>query len=586
MIFNSLFHPLTVILIALGLCAVLVYFEWKRSFPFRIPRCLAQTVMILALAALILRPALHKTIATNEVIILTPHFNAAQRDSLTRAYPQAILQQNEGAQAGSDITTLPAHALSGASPRIRFVLGDGLPPHVLGAMPDARYTFLPANIPNGVQGLRFSRRTVVHQTITLTGTLGNTYGGTRMILEGPGGTEDSVSLKNTDTSPFALTFTPKQAGRFLYRFIVKNEEGSIVDNIPMPIEVRGERKLNILVLQEFPTAEVRYLKNFLADQGHRLTLRYQLSRNIFRYESANTTPAKVTRVDSKLLQGYDLLLLDSDVWQHLPGVERQQIETAQHTGLGVIVLFNGTAVRNTSLQALRVPEFAPLQHDTVHLTLVGQTLPLRTLARYIPPQDGFQPLLQSGNRSLSGYTFNGFGKTGFQLLNETYRFAAEGKPKLYAALWNPLIEQTARVRQQPSRLKVITPEPIYPNEPIDIEILAEGITPTLLADSIPIPLTEDVAIDGRYLGRVWFGETGWHSLAVAQDSTAQSGLYLHDATQWQAARVIYQHQQNKLHTGNTVTNGKTVDTQEPVSPWIFFTLFLLSAGFLWLSVKL
>ena len=585
MTFDSIFNPLPVILIALALCAALVYFEWRRAFPFRVLRCVAQAIMILALAALILRPSIHKTVSTSEVILLTPHFNPAQLDSLTRAYPNAIRQQLDGTQAGQDIITMSPHSIPGTAQNFRFVLGDGLSPDVLGTIPDARYTFLPGPLPDGILGLRFSRRTVVHQTIILTGTLGNSYGGTRMILEGPGGAEDSVLIAN-NPAVFALTFTPKQAGRFLYRFVVKNEAGKVVDNIPMPIEVRGEKKLNVLILQEFPSAEVRYLKNFLAEQGHRLTLRYQLSRNIFRYESANTAPVKVTRLDDKLLNDFDLLLLDSDVLQNLPASERKQLETSLNKGLGVIVLFNGTPTGSTALKTLHAPEFAPLRQDTVHLTVIKQPVQLRTLGRYIPAQDGFQPLLQAGTRSFSGYTFSGFGKTGFQLLNETYRFVAEGKPALFAALWGPLIEQTARVRQQPARLKVLTPEPIYPNEPIDIEILAEGLTPTLLADSVPVPLTEDVAIDGRWLGRVWFGETGWHSFAVAQDSTAQSGLYLHDPAHWQSGRVVYQHQQNKLKSGNAITPAVTTETLQRISPWIFFALFLLSAGFLWLSVKL
>jgi len=585
MTFDSLYNPLYVIPIALGLGIALVYFEWRRTFPFRVLRCAAQAVMILALTALILRPSLRKTISAGDVILLTPHFNAAQRDSLMRAYPQAILQQTDNAQAGRDVTTLSPHRIPATVQNIRFVLGDGLPPDVLSTTPDARYTFLPGKLPDGILGLRFSRRTVVHQTITLTGTLGNSYQGTRMLLEGPGGTEDSVLIKNNPAS-FALTFTPKQAGKFLYRFIVKDENGKMVDNIPMPIEVRAEKKLNILILQEFPTAEVRYLKNFLAEQGHHLTLRYQLSRNIYRYESANTPPNKITRLDNKLLNDFDLLLVDTDVLQHLQAIERQQLETSLNKGLGVVVLFNGIPAGNAALKALHAPGFAALQHDTVHLTVMGKTLQLHTLGRYIPAQDGFQPVLQSHTRSLSGYTFSGFGKTGFQLLNETYRFAAEGKPALYAALWAPLIEQTARTRQQPARLKVITPEPIYPNEPIDIEILADNHMPTLLADSITIPLTEDVAIDGRWLGRVWFGDTGWHTLAVAQDSTAQSGLYLHDPAHWQSARVVYQHQQNQLKTGGPVTWGKSTSAHQRVSPWIFFTLFLISAGFLWLSAKL
>jgi hypothetical protein len=173
------------------------------------------------------------------------------------------------------------------------------------------------------------------------------------------------------------------------------------------------------------------------------------------------------------------------------------------------------------------------------------------------------------------------------MVTETYRFLIEGNPDVYSALWSDLLEKTSRIQQHPFRIRILTPDPIYANEPVDIEVTSAPDAPTLIADSINIPLTEDVLVDNRWLGRMWFSSTGWNSLMVQQDSTERS-LYVHEPEDWKSLRGSRQLHENVIRQGSSERGTEEEKTirNEPVSPLIFFIVFLISAGFLWLSPKL
>ena len=93
----------------------------------------------------------------------------------------------------------------------------------------------------------------------------------------------------------------------------------------LPIEVTAEQKLQILFPQKFPTAEARHLKNYLVEKGHSLALRYQTSKNIFKYEYANHDQIRMERLRVELLSSFDLVFIDSHVLGELSEVEKDQL---------------------------------------------------------------------------------------------------------------------------------------------------------------------------------------------------------------------------------------------------------------------
>jgi hypothetical protein len=582
LVFNSSFPPVWIVVAATALALVFMWFEWKKDSRFKLLRVFAQIVVIVAVALILLRPSVRKEFDSNHTILLTRNFDRKIVDSLIAKHPGAKLKRtSEADNYRAAQTSAIVDAVSG----ITYVVGDGLTPAELDEIPDRTFTYIPSETQTGIVSIT-SEQPRVNQ-ITKIYVQVNDDKAKRILIKGPGKTEDSV-LVNQDQTVSTLQIRPKQAGQFLYSILTKDQNGAVIDQEPLALDVLPEQKIRLLILQEYPTAEVRYLKNFLADRGHAITLRYQLSRNVYRHEFANSEQKKINRLDTETLSNFDLVVIDSDVLRKIPSGERKQVETSLRQGLGLLVLFNESPQQTKSTDGIPGVAFAVTKSDTAYVPIIsGTTTMVRTLGASAQSNEAVVPLLKTAEKKiLTGYRYQGLGKSGFNLTTETYRFLIEGNENVYAAIWSPLLSAIARKKQERFALRIMTQQPIYPNEPISVEILSASGKPSLIADSTRVPLTEDVLIDDRWLGKTWFNEPGWNKLMIPEDS-ASVNLYIYPNGDLNVARINNQKKLNSFRQ-TTVENESTQITTgyEPISPIWFFVIFLIAAGFLWLSPKL
>jgi hypothetical protein len=581
LVFHSLFPEIWVLIAAVTLAIVFVTLEWKKDSRFKLLRSFAQLVAVASVALLILRPSIRKEYDGNQTIILTPNFKREKVDSLLSLYPNAQLKRTKQAGDYRDAQVIDAlDEIRGAT----YVIGDGFNAAELDEIPAKQFDYIPGPQATGIISV-VTEQPRVNQTSKIQVRVNGSA--KTVVIKSPGRAEDSITVVG-DKSWSQLKIRPKQAGQFLYSIITKDEKGVVVEEQPLALNILPEQKLRILILQEYPTSEVRYLKNFLADRGHAITLRYQLSRNIYRHEFANSEQKKISRIDSESLSGFDLAVVDSDVLKKLSMGERKQVSNSIRSGLGLLVLFNESPQTNKSFDDVIGVSFAPARTDTAYLPIVpGATTVVRTLGATALTEESFTPLLQTTDKKiLSGYRYHGLGKSGFNLVTETYRFLIEGNETIYAAIWSPLLSELARKKQENFSIRILTPEPIYANEPVSIEILAASGQPSLMSDSVSIPLTEDVLIDDRWIGKTWFGESGWHTLTIPEDST-KVNLYVYKKDELKAVRLVNQQKLTSFrNSSNKGTSINSVTGYEVISPVWFFMTFLIAAGFLWLSPKL
>ena len=107
----------------------------------------------------------------------------------------------------------------------------------------------------------------------------------------------------------------------------------------------------------------------------------------------------------------------------------------------------------------------------------------------------------------------------------------------YASLWSPLVERAARTQNPKFKIEIDQPFPIFPDEPLDVNVIAANATPQLTNDDVLIPLREDVVIDDYWHGTTWAGDEGWHQFVFEQDS-AKHNYYVSNPTEWQSLRTI------------------------------------------------
>jgi hypothetical protein len=581
---NSLlsFHPVFPITImvaaALALFLFFAFKEFQRRQNFLALRIVALSFMMISLLGLFLRPFYQQEKKYQAVILLTKGYQSSKVDSILQKNPELkIIRTTDAAPISNSSVLKSWYELSDEN--IVFTLGQGIPSHALELIQNKRFQFIPSSLPNGVIKLIIPDNIHVNDRQQIQGIF-NAKEKINLKLIGPGGVEDSVTLDRGKKS-FSLTFTPKQTGKFIYSFVSESSDGS--DTERLPIEVLPERHLNILFIQKFPTAEVRFLKNFLSEKNHRITLCYQTSKNNFTYEYYNTTRARIDGLPLDLLKSYDLLFIDQKSYEELSVSEKNDLKKSVNDGLGIIFQLSNP-------KSKMLNEFLPVtkiidSKDTAHVHLTSHFHVLSVLPIEWKNVASVIPVTKNKNRVLSGYFLSGLGKIGFQLVQETYRLAVAGNANDYSSLWTSLISNTARAKQSNFKLKITSSFPYYPNEPIDITTISTGPHPSLYADSIQIAMKENASVEDFWMGRNWANRSGWHHLNIKQDST-QLNYFVSDTSEWKSLRISNQMFNNLIFQNSSVNNIKNPSEQVPISPLLFYFIFLFSSAFLWLAPKI
>jgi hypothetical protein len=465
---------------------------------------------------------------------------------------------------------------------LAYVVGTGIPEHALEVLENKNYAFIPGKIHEGIIQFYISDNIFSNRNNFIEGFVNVKSKNTKLILENPGDKEDSIIFKDEGYQSFKLSFAPKRSGTFLYKLILKSDSTIIEDEI-FPVVVQEEKPFNILFLQQYPAFETKYLKTFLS-KHHHLVFRYQVSKNNNRYEFINHKEQRVERLDNKNLSSFDLLIIDSDAFKILPLSELKALNAAIESGLGMIILFNESPDKIKQLKS-----FLPLKFksatDTAQLSFGNEKKTImKTWPIQISPEPSITSITKSGNRILSGFNNKGFGKTGFQLLQETYGLTLEGDSISYSKLWSALIEKVSRTTNKEFKISIKNKFPVYEDEPLHIEIISTS-TPRLLSDSVAIPLKEDLLIDDVWHGTIWPDKAGWHKLSINEEET-QLDYFVSQKGTWKSLATAKTINMNKnLHVDHKSYNSPKV-VYALISPVIFFVLFLICMSFLWLAPKL
>ena len=545
------------VIVALVILATLVYLETRRKHRFLIVRIIAQVLLVTSVLLLTLRPSFPTKENKQSLILLTDGYDQHTIDSLT--------DNNKSLKTISFESANELNKFNGVS----VIAGNGLPSWALDLLPSKNYSFVPGAEPVGITGIESDDHLYAHRWNEIRGT----YNGDPALikLRGPGGIDDSVKVSN---GPFSLTFFAKAPGRFNYELITS------AGNETLPLVIEPERTFGIIFISDYPTFEVRYLKNFLASKGHRLSIRNQVSRGLYKFEFANRPAANFQSLTPALLNETDLIVIDERSWHTLSVTEQKNLQAAINDGLGVILMPEANPGKHRSYL---IPFTSTQQKDTTRVSL-GRAGSFRLPALTLEATQANALLTGSDGRVVNGYVHSGTGKVGYQLLHETYQIGLQGKSEAYSALWVPLLEKCARTQKNDFKLKITSAFPRYENEPVTFEIISSGEQPVLKVDNIDLPLAEDVYIDDLWHGTTWLEGNSWHDFAI--DSTVFS-THVSKSGDWSAVRASNNRKATSTNAGQSnIDSQLTVTRDDSTAKIILFSIFILAAGFLWLAPKL
>lgn len=577
-------HPIfplwAIITVAIGLLVFMVWKEWQRKIRYRYARVAAVVLIIISILGLLLQPVVERERQSNGVVLLTPHYKQSIVDSLLNANPTLTLLRTVDAAPYGYAAVLEYLDDLYQNMNLHFIVGDGLPQYVLNEI-EKPFQFYKGELPNGIvtwlppSNFKRNRKQEIHGTF-------RSNGKSKIKLISPGGVEDSVSFSQQGSHDFTLSLTPKQSGLFLYSLVIEEEGKTQTQHFP--VEVVKEKKLNELFVQNYPTAETRYLKNFLSEQGHAIVVRSKISKDKFHYEYANRQSVRIDRLSPEILDEFDLFFIDQESLETLSNNEKAVLEESVKQGLGLLTFYNSKEkMKSSAFLSLSIKQ---ISGDTVRLNLGSSAYTFLTWP--VTVMDVVEPITQVNDRVLSGYVNKGAGRIAFQLLQETYRLVLEGKKMEYASLWSPLVERAARTQNQPFKIEMEQPFPVYPDEPLNINVIAAAATPQLTTNGELIPLREDVVIDDYWHGATWAAETGWHTFSIEQDSTYKN-IYVNNPDEWKSLRIALQQKANEAVSRKTARGNhdlQWIKERKPISLLVFYLIFLIAAGFLWLAPKL
>lgn len=555
-------------------------FIWKeRAFSGNKGFTLKIVLIFLAvssLALLALKPALLKEVKEGRVVITTYNFKQSQLDSLKKAYRnlKVIDYNNDESLLG----------LSNSEEI--FVLGSGIPTYDLWSLKNIPVTYLPGQELSGIIKLNYKQENNVGNQLDVKGIFANPRSKNRLVLEDAGGTAlDSLIFDSEEKEHFQLSTHLKVSGNFVFSIVEKDSLGEVLNRNTLPVKINESKTPRILILNAFPTFEIKYLKNFLADLGHEVVVKNRITTGRYKFEFFNTEQKNLRSLNFSNLEGFDLVILDAEFLKNLSNSERNALlKSIKSSGLGLLILGEAKALNNLG-------DFSVFTPQSVSTLEVGfdklKTVRLAIQPYRLKQEFGLEEIHTSNASIFSAYKRLGQGRIGTTMLKDTWQLLLDGKQDVYQQIWSEIIEQ---VSKRESILASFSPIDKFAvkDEPFTFEIRTSLENPRIFDQNDRlIPLKQDLNASETWSGVTYPLSLGWQQLNMEQDSTLSYEYYVHQSESWKSLRYFKTQQANLKFFKETISGNKDISqVYVAIHPFWFFGIFLLSMASLWLMPKL
>ncbi|MDC6355690.1 MULTISPECIES: hypothetical protein [unclassified Robiginitalea] len=561
--------------VGVALLVLLLYREWGNREIGALPSRIAAALLAVAsLVMLALEPAVEREREGGSGILLTDGFQEWQVDSLKEAYPGIRTYRYIKGKS------LPVPG----SLRKLFVLGYGPEPYDRWQFDSLGIVFPGVEPPVGFTELAYPGQVQLDQELHVRVHYRNSGGGHHLLLRDPGGNSaDSIRLGGASEGTYELRTVPKAVGDFRYSLAARDSAGQVLQEGPLPVRVRPRNTMRVLVLNDFPTFETRYLKNFLADSGHELLVRSQITRNRYKFEFINRDPDPIYALTDDILSGFDLVIADRAAYTGLSAASRGALETRiSEGGLGLFIQPDDAYFRLPRRLALfdfdRNPDPGSLPGSASgpEIKKYPYTLTGPFTARGIEWSPGV---------SVGVVRPYGLGRVATTWLRETYPLVLSGQEDRYRLLWASLLNEVVQGRQQTAAWDAQTTIPRV-DEPFRFRLRTAGEVPQVVnSGGARVPLRQNVLIPTKWEGTDYPVKTGWNPLRLPADSLPGFRYYVFEEGDWHTVAASRRLVANRIAFQGEEQVSTTVTEYVPVSPLWFYAVFLLGMGWLWLAPR-
>jgi len=563
---------------ALIIWAVFIWKEWshvaKPKFYINIS---ISFIAIVSLALVILKPLVSNSKKQAKIALLTTGHNTFQLDSLKKAHKKLKIYNYSDSLPILKSTDYPSSI---------FILGQGIKAFDLWQLDTFETVYLGGNDLKGICDLKYNTSNTVGTQALFKGRYLNATAGHKLILKSPGGEAlDSITLISKETQEFQLSTNLKVKGKFLFEIIEKDSLGNSITKDPIPVNVSERIQLKIAIINHFPTFETKYLKNFLAEKGHEVLIRSQLTKARFKFEYFNMKNRPRIEFSKDNLSSFDLIIIDAISLQSLSKNQRNSLENSIHEqGLGLFIQADHSYFKSS--RGLFSFNFDREKNNKTTL----KEWPRVNIATHefrFKNEFTIHPVFSNSTKIYSAYKRVGLGRIGSSVFQNTFEVLLKGHTEAYQQLWSKTIEALSKT-ESPVVEWDTNAQFAFKNEPFNFKLRTAITQPSVFTNEASnIPLRQDIDLATVWSGTSYPRDIGWKKQYVEQDTTRVFEYYVHSTQQWKTLIANTTMTTNKRHfSDHDLKNQSLNKPKSPINSIWLFLFFILSMGYLWLEPKL
>jgi hypothetical protein len=474
------------------------------------------------------------------------------------------------------------------------IFGYGLESDELKSLKNKDLIFHPTALKNGVSSISWPEKIRSGEQLLVQGKYNNTSRPeVKLILQGLGTNLDSVTIRKDTWNNFELKCIPKHLDKAVYSLIALADKDTL-SREKLPVIVKERESMRILILASAPDFENKFLKNWLAQQGYSLSVRTSISTAKYNTEFLNSRKNDLNRINTTLLNDFDILIGDMSELSRLSKLENQAVQNQVNQGMGLIIKADASESGNGFYRkAFPIRENKQAIPKTIKLTWEGHS----ALKAILQGSSSIEILAQAGTQSLvknergnilTNSKLFGQGKILMTVITDSYTWMLGNQEEDYSSLWSYILQKAARKKENTESLAVHFLPVINKDTGIEIQTETGNISRFQIKGK-RIALKQHSLMSFQETGSFWAAESGWQSFQF--ENTDSNWFYVFDEKAWTVVKAseklkntqnFIEQSAEKITTGNEAVQVYE-DTIHPI--W-FYILFILCCTYLWLEVKL
>jgi hypothetical protein len=474
------------------------------------------------------------------------------------------------------------------------IFGYGLDSDELKSLKTKNLIFHPSALKNGISSISWSEKIYSGKQLLVQGRYNNTTGTeVKLILQGLGTNLDSVLMRKETWNDFELKCIPKHLDQAVYSLIsIAGKDTLSIEELPVMVKER--ESMRVLILASAPDFETKFLKNWLAQQGHSLSVRTTISTAKYSTEFLSSKKRDLNRINSTLLNDFDILIGDMSELSRLSSLENQAVQNQINKGLGLIIKADAIETGNGFYRnAFQIREYKQVIPKTIKLNWRGYSAikPILQGSNIIEimAQAGTQSLIKNEkDHILTNSKLFGKGKILLTVINDSYTWILGNQEEDYSSFWTYILENAARKKENSESLAVNFLPVINKNTGIEFQTETENISQIQIKGE-KIAFKQHPMMRFQETGSFWPVELGWQSFQFKNTDT--NWFYVFDEKAWTEVKASEKLKNTQHFIKQSAENfaarkGELKVYEDTIHPIWFYTLFLLCCTYLWLEVKL